>query len=306
MPSSAFPTHSIFPETRPVASGAHLRLIAPAGPFNHDSFNRGVEWLRQRYEVSFSDEIYTKSGYFAGSDERRLCELNDAIHDDSVDAILCARGGFGCTRLLPGIDQAGIRAANKTIIGFSDITALHSLWASNGVRSIHAPMVAALGNAPEPIREAWVASVENQRECDSWSLQAVNSQAENGSASGRFFGGNLAVLTALIGTPYAPPLDDVILFVEDVGERPYRIDRMLTSLHQAGWFAKLSGLVLGSFTEGEPGPDGVSIDEVFTSHFGLAPFPVVKGLSVGHIDDNEPISFGGQAEIAAGELRLIH
>lgn len=298
------PSESIFSQTRPVCPGAHLRVIAPAGPFNRETFDEGIEWLRQRYEVSFSEDIYSQTGYFAGTDERRLTELNRAITDDSVDAILCARGGFGCTRLLPGIDQSAVARANKAIIGFSDITALHALWARAGVRSIHAPMVAALGRASGVIREAWVASIENQNEFSSWRLETVGTNVAN--SDGRFFGGNLAVLSSLVGTPFVPPLEGCVLFMEDVGERPYRIDRMLTSLRQAGWFDKIVGLVLGTFTEGEPGPDGVSVDEVFASHFDLAPFPVLKGLSVGHIDENEPVSFGGTAKIDGKTMQLIH
>lgn len=299
------PSEQIFSQTRPVGPGAHLRVIAPAGPFNRESFDSGIEWLRQRYQVTFSDDIYSKAGYFAGNDERRLSELNQAIADPEVDAILCARGGFGCTRLLPGLDEGAIARANKTIIGFSDITALHSLWARAGVRSIHAPMVASLGRASDGIRHAWVESVENQNEFSTWELERVNTSGAD-AAEGRFFGGNLAVLTALVGTPYAPPLDGCVLFVEDVGERPYRVDRMLTTLRQAGWFDNIAGLVLGTFTEGDPGPDGIAVDDVFGSHFDLAPFPVLKGLPVGHIDENQPVSFGGPARIEMNKLSLIH
>lgn len=300
------PLSKIFPKSRPVTPGAHLRVIAPAGPFNHELFDVGIAWLRERYQVSFSDNIYDKTGYFAGSDQRRLDELNAAIHDDSVDAILCARGGYGCTRLLPDIDQTAIAQANKSIIGFSDITALHSLWSKNGVRSIHAPMVASLANAPGNIRQAWVKSVEDQEEVSTWELERLPTQAPDQAVEGRFFGGNLAVLTALIGTPYAPPLEDIILFIEDVGERPYRIDRMLTTLKQAGWFNSIAGLVLGTFTEGEPGPDGISIDEVFASHFSLAPFPILKGISVGHVNKNEAVSFGTLASIDHSTFTLTH
>ncbi len=302
---STAPTDFVLPFARPVTPGAHLRVVAPAGPFNHEAFDSGIAWLRSRYEVSYSEGIYQRAGYFAGTDSFRLEELSQAIHDDSVDAILCARGGFGCTRLLPDIDQSAIAAANKMIIGFSDITALHSLWAKNGVRSIHAPMVAALGGASDPIRERWIVSVENQAETSEWQLNPVTNSGP-AMVEGRFFGGNLAVLAALVGTPYAPPLKGAVLFLEDVGERPYRIDRVLTTLRQAGWFEQIAGLVLGTFTEGDPGPDGVSTEDVFASHFSTAPFPVLSGLQAGHIDENEALGFGGKATIAGDKLRLEH
>lgn len=292
------------PSPRPVTRGSRLAVIAPAGPFNHDAFRAGIEWLEARYEVSFNEAIFEKTGYLAGSDERRLCELTDAINDPDIDAIICARGGFGTTRLLPDIDLHSIKAANKQVVGFSDITALHSLWAQAGVRSVHAPMVAALGSADERIRSLWIEAVEHPDQSRQWSLEALNQPADSGTATGRFCGGNLAVLGALNGTPYAPPLENSILFLEDVGERPYRIDRMLTTLKQSGWFEKISGLVLGTFTEGDPGPDGVALEQVLEDHFSKADFPVLAGLQSGHISENLPLNFGSRATIADTSLRL--
>ncbi len=293
-----------FPPARPVAEGAKLAIIAPAGPFNREAFESGVSWLRERYEVSFDEGIYSKTGYFAGPDDRRLAELIDALTDPSVDAILCARGGYGATRLLPKLDPVLVTQSNKLMIGFSDVTALHSLWARAGVRSVHAPMVAALGNASDDIRQKWVTTVEDTStsEATIHPLTLI-SKPDKAIATGRFTGGNLAVLGALNGTPYVPPLNDgCILFLEDVGERPYRIDRMLTTLSQSGWFEKLGGIVLGSFTEGEPGEDGTSIENVFCDHFGDLNIPVVMGLSAGHISDNEPLAFGTEVTIDEGTL----
>ena len=258
-------------------------------------------WLEERYEVTYSPGIFTKHGYLAGTDDRRLGELKKAISDPDIDAIVCARGGFGTTRLLPGIDPDSVREANKMIVGFSDISALHTIWATAGVRSMHAPMVAALGNAPELIRDRWIDTLESPEKSRRWCLQAVNAHsAEPGT--GILTGGNLAVLSALIGTPYCPPLDDKILFIEDVGERPYRVDRMLTTMSQAGWFDRICGLVVGAFTEGEPGTDGVTINDVIASHFEGANFPVLTGFSAGHIDDNEAMPFGAAATIHDGVL----
>lgn len=209
-----------FPLPRPVRPGSRLAIIAPAGPFNEDSFRKGLAWLSERYDVRTRPDIFSKSGYFAGSDERRLAELQEAILDPDVDAVICARGGFGTTRLLPGIDPAAVRDANKTLVGFSDITALHALWARAGVRSVHAPMVAALGTASETLREKWITLLENPAAPLQWNLQRMNEPLRE-PVGGILTGGNLAVLAALVGTPYRPPLDDRILFLEDVGERPY-------------------------------------------------------------------------------------
>lgn len=291
------------PPPRPVAPGARLAIVAPAGPFDGEAFAKGVAWLEQRYEIIHDEDIFEQSGYFAGSDARRLAELNRAIADPSIDAILCARGGFGTTRILPGIDRDTVAKANKLVVGFSDITALHSLWNSAGVRSVHAPMVAALGSASEVIRDRWIAALEQTAEPIEHDLERLDANCES-TAVGQFVGGNLAVLGALNGTPYAPELSGKILFLEDVGERPYRVDRMLTTLAQSGWFDRIVGLVLGAFTEGDPGTDGVSIDDVFRTRFATADFPVLTGLSAGHITENEPLVFGAEVRIEGTRLTL--
>lgn len=285
---------------RTVQPGSRLAIVAPAGPFDEEAFRAGVAWLRERYEVVHRPDIVSRAGYLAGDDERRLGELRDALADPTVDAIVCARGGFGTTRLLPGLDPDLVREANKMVVGFSDITALHALWTRVGVRSVHAPMVAALGRASETVRERWIDTVEHPGKARAWELCPL----VEGTGEGILTGGNLAVLGALLGTPSQPDLSGCILFIEDVGERPYRIDRVLTSMKQAGLFRGLAGLVIGAFTEGEPGADGVSVEEVLAGHFGDAPFPVLTGFPAGHIDENEAIPFGAEARIEDGRLGI--
>ena len=291
------------PLPRTVSEGSTLAIVAPAGPFDEEAFDKGVQWLEQRYNLTFGSDIFSKSGYLAGTDDRRLCELTGAINDDKVDAILCARGGFGTTRILPGLSLSEIKSANKMIVGFSDISALHARWAAAGVSSMHAPMVAALGSSSAPIRERWTSCLESPGETRVHQLERFETTSTT-EAVGRLCGGNLAVLCALNGTPFAPLLDDAILFIEDVGERPYRIHRMLTTLKQSGWFDQIRGLVIGSFTEGDPGPDQVSLDDVLGEHFGNSQFPVLRGMSSGHIKENEPLVFGSSARISGDTLEI--
>jgi muramoyltetrapeptide carboxypeptidase len=292
-----------FPLPRPVHAGSRLAVVAPAGPFNVEAFCAGIGWLRERYEVSHRPDIFAKTGYLAGNDDRRLSELLEALADPSVDAIVCARGGFGTTRILPGIDVSLVRAANKLVIGFSDITALHAIWATAGLRSVHAPMVAALGKASEEIRRQWIDTVENHGKARAWMLSSLHSCDHD--TSGVLTGGNLAVLGALLGSGHQPSLSGRVLFIEDVGERPYRVDRVLTSMKQAGLFEGLAGLVIGAFTEGEPGADGVTTEEVIAGHFSAAPFPVLTGFPAGHIDENEAIPFGATARIEGNRLEIL-
>jgi muramoyltetrapeptide carboxypeptidase len=291
-----------FPLPRPVRPGSRLGIIAPAGPFDEEAFCAGLGWLAERYEPVHRPDIFARTGYLAGDDARRLAELWETLADPSIDAIVCARGGFGTTRILPGLDPEEVRRANKLVVGFSDITALHAVWGAAGVRSVHAPMVAALGSASPAIRGQWIDTVENPGNERSWELCPLRETAF--PARGLLTGGNLAVLAALLGTPRAPSPAGRILFIEDVGERPYRIDRVLTTMKQAGFFDGLAGLVVGAFTEGDPGPDGVSVEQVIAEHFGEAPFPVLVGFPAGHIAENEPIPFGSPASIAGGVLTV--
>lgn len=288
---------------RPVGPGSRLGIIAPAGPFDTDAFEKGIAWLRTRYEVHHRPDIYDREGYFAGSDARRLDELREAIGNPEIDAILCARGGYGSTRLLPFLDPSEVTRAGKLMIGFSDVTALHALWRRAGVPSVHAPMVAALGDAVPEVRDAWVETVENPERTRTWDLERMCNTSDR-EVAGILFGGNLAVLAALNGTDFVPPLEDTILFLEDVGERPYRIDRMLTTLAQSGWFDRISGVVLGAFTEGDPGPDGVHLEEVMERHFADSELPVLRGLPAGHISDNHAIPLGLRATISGSKLTV--
>ena len=179
-----------------------IQVVAPSSPFPVDEFERGVERLRARYDVRYDPAIVTRSGYFAGDDDRRARELLAAIADDQVHAIVAARGGYGATRLLPRLEVAHVASHPKLLVGFSDVTALHALWARAGLQSMHGAMVAGLGRAPEAQVERWCAAAEGAPPPPLRGLRAI----AGGRGSGPLLGGNLAVLTALVGTPYAPPL----------------------------------------------------------------------------------------------------
>lgn len=282
------------PSARSVRAGDRLRVIAPSGPFDVERFHAGVAFLRERYEVVFDDDIVTRTGYLAGDDARRLRELEAALDDPDATGIVCARGGFGATRLLAHLSPDRVRAAPKLLVGFSDVTALHALWARAGVPSLHAPMVAWLGGAEDAAREDLQRALEGARRGFS-SLRVL----ARGTAEGPIVGGNLAVLAALVGTPHAPPIDGAVLLLEEVGEAPYRVDRMLTTLHHAGWLDRVAGVALGDFVRCDPGAHGVRVEEVLEERLGALGVPVVAGLPVGHGDRNEPIHLGARVHIAA-------
>ena len=256
-------------------------------------FERGVARLRTRYDVSFDPGVTTRTGFLAGDDDRRRAELVAALDDDAVDAVVAVRGGYGATRLLPSLAPADVARANKVLVGFSDITALHALWARAGLRSLHASMVAALADAPDERFARWCAALEGRSAPNRWAVEGM----VDGIAEGPVIGGNLAVLTALVGTPYLPPLEGAVLLLEDVGEAPYRIDRMLTTLAQAGVVARVAGVAFGTFVDCRPGPAGVTAGEVVAAHARSWGKPAVSGLPVGHQDDNVELALGAPVRV---------
>jgi muramoyltetrapeptide carboxypeptidase len=280
---------------RPLGPGARIALVAPSSPFDADAFERGVEKLRRRYEVSYSAEIFEHKGYLAGSDELRLRELRAALANPKLDAIIAARGGYGATRIAPLIAADDVRKRSPLLVGFSDITALHALWAHAGVSSLHASMVAALGRASDAQLERFCAALEDRFPEHHGGLTTL----APGVAEGILLGGNLAVLTALIGTSLFPPLHDAVLFIEDVGERPYRVDRMLTTWRHAGVLRGVRGIVLGAFEQGEAGADGVTLDDVLRERLHDLAIPVAASFPAGHIDDNHELPFGRRVTLDA-------
>lgn len=278
-------------------------MIAPASPFPLEDFERGIERLRERYRVTHRRDITARRGFLAGDDGRRALELEEALADPSVDAIVAARGGYGATRLLRFFVPENVRAANKLLVGFSDLSALHALWARAGLRSIHGPMVAGLGRGTRAEVERWIAAVEGAAPAPLTDLERVR----GGVAEGPLLGGNLALMAALVGTPHAPPIQGAVLFLEDIGEAPYRVDRMLTTLHEAGWLDRVAGVALGGFTACEPRGDGWTVEAVLHERLGDLRVPVLAGVPSGHLDENLALPFGAPARLDAdrGTLTLL-
>ncbi len=282
-------------------------MIAPSSPFDAASFEVGVARLRTRYEVTFGAGLHERNGYFAGDDARRLAELRTALADPGIDAIVAARGGYGAARLLARLSVDEIRAARKLLVGFSDITALHALWARAGVRSLHATMVCGLGrdSHDDAQRARWVRAAEGEIPSQVRDLRSLTPSRK--AVSGRLLGGNLAVLASLVGTPHLPDLAGTVLFLEDIGERPYRLDRMVTQLRLAGLLDRVAGIVLGTFTDCAPGKDGVTAEDAIAGCLTGLDVPVLTGVPTGHVDDNLELPFGARVVVdpAAGTLAFL-
>jgi muramoyltetrapeptide carboxypeptidase len=286
-----------------LAPGALVRVVAPSSPFERERFEAGLALIEARYRTCSTGDLFAREGFLAGADAARLSAFRAALGDPETAAIVAARGGYGATRLLPELEVAKVRRANKWLVGFSDVTALHALWARAQVCSIHGPMVASLSDAPQAVRDAWFALLEGAPAPPLRQLERVRP----GRARGRLLGGNLTVLAALVGTPYMPDLRGAVLLLEDISERPYRQDRTLTTLLQAGALQDLAGAVLGQFTQCEPGPDGVTALSVLAERLGTLRIPIVANAPFGHVPDNVPMLLGAEVELDAdtGSLHFL-
>jgi len=258
-----------------------------------------MRFLQGRYAVRWGQGLFSKTGYLAGSDERRLEELQHAIDDEDIKAIFAVRGGYGALRLLPKVQLEG--RTPKWLVGFSDITALHALWQRAGWQSLHGPVVTQMGVLGADDLQTLVDILE--RSGGNSSLLGTHCLVP-GTASGPLLGGNLSVFSRLVGTPYMPDTRGAILLLEDVGEAPYRIDRMWTHLRLAGVLQTLSGIVLGTFSpcEDKQGAHGcLEVLESLASETGL---PCVAGFPIGHNTRNVAVRLGSQVRLSAGSLRL--
>ncbi|WP_097090822.1 S66 peptidase family protein [Novosphingobium sp. Chol11] len=306
------------PRLRP---GDVVGLVEPAG-FTDDLFDLDVVQetiVAMGLKPRPARHLLDRHGYLAGKDEDRAADLNAMFADREVKAVFAVRGGWGCARILPYLDFTTIRANPKLLIGFSDITALHMAFAARaGFTTIHGPNAAS--SWPRFSWEAFRAIA-----FDGATPLLTNPQAKedrlvplggrirtfgSGRASGRLLGGNLTVLTALMGTGWLPDFTGAILFLEDVDEAPYRIDRMLTQLSLAGVLRKLAGLVFGQCTScGATGPSygGFTLSQVLEQHLRPLGIPAFQGAAIGHVANQFSLPLGVRAEIDAdaGSIRLL-
>ena len=273
--------------------GATLGLIAPAGPPKPGQLEQ-VPALVEAH--GFRARIFpgcagpAHLGYLAASDAQRLADLHAAFADPEVDAVLCLRGGYGCARLLDRIDTALLQRHPKLLVGFSDITSLHGLRDRLDLPGLHAPMITSnlLGAAAEPEARALFSLLQRGLRAGEVIAPPMAAHALNQgeSVQGRLIGGNLAVFTALLGTPWAPRAEGAIVFIEDVGEEPYRVDRLLAQLRLAGVLDAAAGFLIGDFSAAE------SPDAVLADYLGPLGKPVLAGWPSGHCSPNAALPLG--------------
>ncbi len=281
---------------RPLRRGDRVAIVAPSGHFPHVIVWRGLSVLRERYRLRFDRGLFARSTYLAGDDERRRGELASALADDDVAAIIAARGGYGANRFVHELDWSRLRERPKWIVGFSDITALHVEAARVGVATLHASHVTALGWCDRAGRASLLRALE-----DPLAPRRFDGLAGwvPGEAEGPLFGGNLALLHACAAAGRLAVPDGAVVFIEDIGERPYRLDRMLTTLVVGGHLARVRAVALGDFTDCHPGPDGATALDVVRGIVGRLGVPVVAGVPAGHSLRNEPLVLGVRARVTA-------
>jgi muramoyltetrapeptide carboxypeptidase len=298
--------------------GDTIAFVAPAGPAKLPPLRKYATRLEKAgYKVLIPQGIETRqNGYLGGTDEERAAELNAMIRDPKVRAIFPACGGYGLTRILDRIDYAALRKNPKIITGYSDLTALHLAVARKArLVSFHSPM---------PMHELWqedrpefafagqsfrrAVFADQYDKGNSGYAIAIPADGKpeklvGGVARGRLVGGNLTLICSTLGTPYAIEPKGAILFIEDVNEATYRVDRYLSQLRLAGVLDAVSGVVTGSFAGPDPA-DAANIERVLRQYFGRSKVPVVIKFPVGHTPRNATLPHGGLVELDADSVRL--
>jgi len=284
-----------------VSPGDTVAVVAPSGPVPPESFAAGVASLGRRYLLRFDEAtLFAARGFLAGPDGDRLASLQASLRDPQVRAVIMARGGHGLLRIAHRIELDLLRAQNKPVIGFSDGTVLLAAAARAGLAAVHGPVVNQLGRLAEADREALFALLESP---EPRPLFGQLETLRSGRAVGPLLGGNLEVFSRLLGTPLLPDLDGAILFLEEVGERPYRIDRLLTHLELAGVFQRVAGVIIGDLVScEEPAESRIASPgalDVVRERLGRLPIPVVLGAPFGHGERNRALPYGVRVELDA-------
>jgi muramoyltetrapeptide carboxypeptidase len=297
--------------------GATVALVAPGSPISEEKIAKSLLNLAALgLKVKEGQHWRARLGYLAGTDAERLADLHRAFADPEVEAVWCARGGYGCGRLLHLLDYGLIRRNPKIFIGYSDITALHlAIHQRTGLVTFHGPVAAS--DYPENTLAHLKAAIFDKKTPYALSVPADDETLPGeehrpfviapGRAAGPLVGGNLALLSALAGTPWAPSFRGKIAFIEDIGEQPYRLDRMLTQLLQATDLAKAAGIALGVFTDCQPKGESLSLPDALRDRLGSLGIPVAYGFPFGHVAHQATLPYGIRAEIDTerGTLTLL-
>lgn len=290
--------------------GDLVALISPAGPLAADE--RLAEAIAHVEQLGLrarpGKHALARNGFLAGTDEQRAADFNDALRDPEIRGVVAVRGGYGTTRILDRIDYQALRRDPKVVLGYSDLTApLNALYQRTGVVTYHGPVAALSSFSPNEV--AWLRRAIFDAP-PLGALDAPNARAlVAGTARGRLAGGNLSLLSAMVGTPYAVDFDGAIVFIEEVDEPPYRVDRMLTQLLASGALRSCAGIVVGECrncdTEFADGSKQTRLADVVVERLSGLGVPLLDGATFGHIDEQWTLPIGVTAVLDADARRLV-
>lgn len=273
----------------PLQKGDRIAILSPAGIARPQNVYHALPVLQDMgWEPFLMEHALGRHGTYSGTDEERFADLKAALLDPSVKAILCSRGGYGAVHLLERLDSLPLRENAKWIIGFSDISALHALMHAHGIASVHGPMAKHIGSygGKDDDTRALFAILEGRNPEYHLPTHEYN---RHGEACGVLVGGNLAVLADLIGTPYDMLRPGTILFIEDISEPIYKVERIMCQLKLSGVLPRLGGLIVGQFTGYEPDADHRSMESMIHDMVKEYDYPVAFNVPVGHVTHNVPL-----------------
>jgi len=295
----------IFPKS--LKKGDKIAVISPAGAVEASQLEKGIEMIRSKgYEPILGEHLYTtfSHGYqYAGTEAERIQDINWALNDDEISAVWASRGGYGCQHLLENINLKNFSKNPKWYIGYSDNTVIQNYLLKKGFASIHGQTVKTSSfGVTEESYELIFDILEGKTPHYSLKSHQFN---KTGSCEGQLLGGNLALVYALLGTDYSFKFKNRILFIEDIGENFYALDRMMMSLELAGVFKKISGLIIGGMTNMGTEKENTSYNDSFdnfayqliSERIAKYSFPVIFGFPNGHIKDNRPLIIGGNVKL---------
>lgn len=290
---------------KPLKKGDRVAILSPAGIIKPQNVYRALPHLEEQgWDPYVCPNTLKRYGTFSGTPDQRYSDLEQAFLDPRTRAILCSRGGYGVVHILERLSKLDLRKDPKWVVGYSDISALHGLMASQGIASIHAPMA-------KHVADHQGADSDSRAIFDILSGKGQRYEFEGhefnrpGKVSGTLYGGNLAVLAGLIGTPYDILRPDTIMFIEDVAEPIYKIERMMYSLRLSGVLRRLKGLIVGKFTDYTPDVDNSTMEGMIQACVAPYDFPVIFSAPVGHVDHNVPLLEGVRVTIESSRDKAV-
>lgn len=289
----------------PLQTGDTIAIVSPAKSIeaHHIDYAR-VFFEGHGFKVLVADHAYGRHNYFSGTDQERLRDMQFAIDHPEVKAIICARGGYGCVRITSDLNWANVLREPRWIAGFSDVTVFHFQAEKLGLQSIHSTMPLNYQENSDQALESLLAALTGKTLAHTWEPSAYN---KPGSAEGELIGGNLSIIYSLLATPLRPDFDGKILFMEDLGEQVYHIDRMFQTLKLNGVFDAVSGIVVGGMTDMREtaAPTGWKVEELLLEKLAYRSVPVAFNAPIGHISDNRAVVCGEKAVLTVNETASV-